>query len=118
MKKVYHLKTCSTCQRILKEIGVDDSWSLQDIRTEKITGNQIDEMKDLAGSYDALFSKRAMLYKEMNLKIKKLTEKEMRSLILEHDTFLKRPVFIIDDQIFIGNAKSTIQTIIDYLGMN
>ncbi|MEC8602809.1 MAG: arsenate reductase, partial [Bacteroidota bacterium] len=31
--------------------------------------------------------------------------------ILEEDTFLKRPVFIIDDEIFIGNSKSVIDSL-------
>ena len=115
MKKIYFLKTCSTCQRIMGEIGVDESWDQQNIREEKITSKQIDEMKKRSGSYESLFSRTAMKYREMNLKEKSLNEKDYRKLILDHDTFLKRPVILIDDQIFIGNAKKTIQSVIDYL---
>ena len=115
MKKVYFLASCSTCQRIMKDVGVDDSWIQQNIRAKKITPKQITEMKKLAGSYESLFSRTAMKYREMNLREKVLTEKDYRTLILEYDTFLKRPDFIIDDQIFIGNAKKTVQAIIDYL---
>src|SRR4026207_1276708 len=95
MKKIYHLGNCTTCQRILKDIKADKKgFEMQEIRTQKITGPQLDELKKLAGSYEALFSRRALKYKEMGLKDKKLTEKDYRNLILQEDTFLKRPVIV------------------------
>lgn len=108
MKKIYHLSTCDTCKRILNELEVPDSFQLQDIKTEEITGKQLDEMKGLSGSYESLFSKRARLYKERDLKNQELTEDDFRKLILEHYTFLKRPVIINENQIFIGNSKKTV----------
>ena len=80
---------------------------MQDIRVEKITPAQLDEMKTMAGSYEAVFSRRALKYKEWNLKDKLLTEKDYRNYILEEDTFLKRPVVIIKDKIFIGSERKT-----------
>jgi len=111
MKKVYYLKTCSTCSRILKTLNLPSEFILQDIKSEAITINQIEEMKALAGSYEALFSKRAQLYKQKDLKNKNLTESDYKNYILEHYTFLSRPVFIIDDAIFIGNSKKTVEII-------
>lgn len=108
MKKIYHLSTCDTCRKILTEINPPSSFILQDIKTEPITEEQLEEMRKLAGSCEALFSKRARLYKEMGLKSKELTEAEYKNLILEHYTFLKRPVIIVNDEIFIGNAKKTV----------
>ncbi len=84
---------------------------MQEIKTEKITASQLDEMKKLAGSYEALFSRRAIKYKEMGLKDKPLTEKDYRKLILEEYTFLKRPVVIINDKIFIGSEKKSIEAL-------
>ena len=107
-KKVYYLKTCSTCQRILKELDLPSDWELQNIKEEPMTEEQVQEMKKLAGSYEALFSKRSMKYKEWNLKEKNLSEEEMKNYILEEYTFLKRPVFIYGEQIFVGNAKKEI----------
>lgn len=95
MKKIYHLSTCDTNQRILKEIKPGKSVELvADIKTEAITPAQIDEMKKLAGSYEALFSRIARKYRLMGLHEKELTEKDYRKLILEEYTFLKRPVII------------------------
>jgi arsenate reductase len=112
MKKFYYLATCTTCQAIIKETGVDKAgFIMQDIKTEKITPAQIDEMKEMAGSYEALFSRRALKYKEMGLKDKKLTGDDYRQLILDEYTFLKRPVAILDNKIFVGNDKKTIQAL-------
>ncbi|GAA4279322.1 arsenate reductase [Aquimarina mytili] len=82
---------------------------MQDIKTESITTEQIEHMHKLAGSYEALFSKRARLYKERDLKNQQLSEEDLKNLILEHYTFLKRPVIIVDDQIFVGNSKKVVE---------
>ncbi|MBZ9729926.1 hypothetical protein LB467_09530 [Salegentibacter sp. JZCK2] len=108
MKKVYHLSTCNTCQKILKELELPNSFKLQDIKEEEITAEQVEEMKALAGNYEALFSRRARLYRERELNKKELSESDYKDLILDHYTFLKRPVIIINDEIFIGNSKKTV----------
>ena len=109
MKKIYHLSSCSTCQRILRELDVDGTVELQDIKTTKITPEQLDEMQKLAGSYEALFSRRAMKYKSMGLAEKNLTEQDYRQLILDEYTFLKRPVMLAEDQVFVGNSKNVVE---------
>ncbi|APY11148.1 hypothetical protein BWZ22_07780 [Seonamhaeicola sp. S2-3] len=111
MKKVYYLKTCSTCTRILKELNLPSEFILQDIKKDPITVKQLEEMKALAGSYEALFSKRSKLYKEMGLKNQTLVERDFKHYILEHYTFLSRPVIILDDKIFIGNSKKTVDAV-------
>ncbi len=111
MKKVYHLSSCSTCQRIIKDLGIGSDFQYQDIKKEPITSEQIDEMKNLAGSYEALFSRVAMKYKSMGLKDKNLSEQDYRTYILEEYTFLKRPVFIIDGKIFIGNSPKNVAAV-------
>jgi arsenate reductase (glutaredoxin) len=109
MKKVYYLKTCSTCIRILKELNLPSDFILQDIKTEEITVKQLEQMKTLAGSYESLFSKKSKLYKEMDLKNQTLEERDYKHYILEHYTFLSRPVVIINDTIFIGNSKQVVE---------
>ena len=108
MKKIYHLGTCSTCQRILKELAPLDDVVLQDIKTEPITLAQLDEMKSLAGSFENLFSRRAMLFRQRGLHEKALSENDYRDLILEQYTFLKRPVMLFEGEIFIGNSKKVV----------
>lgn len=109
MKKMYHLGNCTTCQAIIKETKVDkNGFEMQDIKFQKITVPQLEEMKKLAGSYEALFSRRAMKYKEWGLKDKALTEKDFKQYILDEYTFLKRPVTIIGRNIFIGSEKKSV----------
>lgn len=109
---MYHLGNCTTCQAIIKESGIDKKgFEMQDIKFEKITPAQLDEMKKMAGSYELLFSRRAMKYKELGLKDKPLTEKDYRNYILEEYTFLKRPVTIIDDKIFVGSEKKSVEAL-------
>jgi arsenate reductase len=110
MKNIFVLGACSTCQRIVKELGnATKGYTIQDIKTEKITAKQLDEMKKLAGSYEALFSRVAMKYRSMGLNEMELTEKDYRKYILEEYTFLKRPVIVNEDKIFIGNSKKVVE---------
>ncbi len=104
----YYLSSCDTCKRILKELATPKNITLVDIKLAPLTEKQLDHLRSLAGSYEALFSKRAMLYKERKLKEKNLTEENFRSLLLEHYTFLKRPVMVLGNDIFIGNTKNVV----------
>ncbi|MDC8005336.1 hypothetical protein POV27_14835 [Aureisphaera galaxeae] len=109
MNKVYHLATCDTCQRILKEWDLPETFEQREIKSEGISESELEQMKELAGSYEALFSKRARLYKERGLKDKNLSEDDIKQLILEHYTFLKRPVLINGGEIFVGNSKKVVE---------
>lgn len=109
MNKIYHLASCSTCQRIIKELESLAKFELQNIREEKITPKQLDDLAKIVGSYEALFSRKAMKYRALGLHEKQLSEKDYRQLILEEDTFLKRPVIIVGKKAFVGNAKKTIE---------
>jgi arsenate reductase (glutaredoxin) len=116
MKKIYHLGNCTTCQRILKEIKADKKgFDFQEIKTESITPPQLDALKKMAGSYEVLFSRRALKYKEWGLKDKALTEKDYRDLILKEYTFLKRPVVVNGTNIYIGSEKKTVNSLKDDL---
>jgi len=112
MKKIYHLSSCSTCVRIINELELKKKkFEFQDIKTEKITATQLAEMKKMAGNYEALFSRVAMKYRALGLDKKTLGEDDYKKYILEEYTFLKRPVIIIGNKIFIGNSKNTIATV-------
>lgn len=108
MKKIYYLSSCSTCIRILKELGDAEGIVLQDIKKEPITKDQIERMEEMSGSYESLFSRRAMKYRSMGLNEMELGEKDYKKYILQEYTFLKRPVMIFDDEIFVGNSKKVV----------
>lgn len=108
MKKIYYLSSCDTCKRILNELKPLGDIELQDIKSDPITPEQLKVMLNLAGSYEALFSRRARLFNERQLKDQQLEEKDYEALILEHYTFLKRPVILVNNQIFIGNSRKVV----------
>ena len=116
MRKVYYLSTCTTSKRIIKEFALEEKdFIFQDIKFSRITADQLTEMVELAGSYEALFSRVARKYKELNLKDKSLGEDDYKNYILDEYTFLKRPVVIIDEKIFIGSGKANLQLLAEEL---
>ena len=118
MNKIYHLSTCDTCKRIIKDLSLPASFKRQDIKKEEITVKQLENLHSLAGSYESLFSKRAKLYKERNLKDENLSERDFKNLLLEHYTFLSRPVIVVESEIFIGNSKKAIAAAKDFIQSN
>ena len=116
MKKIYHLSTCNTNQRIIKELDGLKGFEFQNIREKNIEPEVLDSLAKKMGSYVCLFSRRAQKFKSMGLKDKNLSEKDIRKLILEEYTFLKRPVIIDGDNVFVGNAKSVVEEAKRYIG--
>lgn len=112
MKKIYHLKTCDTCKRILNQLNLD-GFEIQEIKSNPITTEQLQEMYAMTNSYEQLFNKRARLYRAQGLKDKNLSEDDYKKYLLSEYTFLKRPVAIINNEIFIGNSKKTIEALIN-----
>jgi arsenate reductase (glutaredoxin) len=102
---IYYLASCDTCRKIIKSLPKDNNLVFHDIKQNPITLEELEEMHGLSGSYEALFSKKAVLYKSMDLKNKSLTEADYKKYLLEHYTFLSRPVFIINNKIYIGNTQ-------------
>ncbi len=109
MKKIYHLSSCSTNQRILKEINPGKDVELQDIKQQNIDAETLDWIKNKVGSYEALFSRKAMKYKSMGLNNMDLKESDYRKYMLDEYTFLKRPFMINGDEVFIGNSKAAVE---------
>jgi arsenate reductase len=108
MKKLYYLSSCSTCKRIVQKWGLPREFAMQDVKSNPLTLEDLGQMHERSGSYESLFSRRAKLFQERQLGAEDLDEARYKSLLLEHYTFLKRPVLIWEDQIFIGSSKATV----------
>ena len=113
MKKAYILSTCDTCKRILKEVGWTEE--VQDIKKENIEGKTLDMLAEKSAGYENVFNKRARKFKDPILKESIKKDQDYRKLILEEYTFLKRPVFIYDEEVFVGNSKATVQLLKEFL---
>ena len=108
MKRIYYLSTCDTCKRILSELNPPPHFELREIKSQPLSNRELEELYSLSGSYEHLFNKRARLYKERDLKTQDLSEEDFQELLLDHYTFLKRPVVVNEKEIFIGNSKKTV----------
>jgi len=113
---IFYLASCDTCRKIIKSLPKDNKLTFHDIKQDPITVAQLEEMQLMAGSYEALFSKKAQLYKSMGLKDKNLSEDDFKKYILEHYTFLSRPVFVIGNKIYIGNTQQNMLQVMKALG--
>ncbi len=106
---VWYLSTCTTCRRILDELGLTgDNAELIDIKTNPVTESQLEDMKEYTGSYNSLINVRSMQFRKMDKKPNELTEEEAKELLLSHYAFLKRPVIRIDEDYFVGNSSKTV----------
>ncbi|WP_167605088.1 arsenate reductase family protein [Maribellus sediminis] len=111
MRKVYFLSTCDTCRRIMKEVGVDESFEQQDIKFTPLTEEQVEQLYTYTGSYEALINKRARKLKAVLAEQPVSNDADYKQLLLADYTFLKRPVFEIDKQLFVGNAPKTVDAV-------
>lgn len=108
MSKIYYLSSCDTCKRILKEWEPLDGMELRDIKKDPLNRDEIEELRTHSGSYEALINKRARMYRERGLNKQSLSEEDSRELLLEHYTFLKRPVLLTENDVYVGNSKVTV----------
>jgi len=112
---LYHLSSCNTCQRIIKELG-EENFDLVDIIKTHISEDVLDQLAEEHGGYEILFNKRAMKYRSQGLNTKEHSESEWKQLILSEYTFIKRPIMIINGQSFVGNSKKVVAAAKEALG--
>jgi len=109
MRSFYYLSSCDSCKRIMGTLSLDSSINKIDIKKNPLNVSQLEELHTISGNYEVLFSRRAQLYKQLDLKNKILSEETLKQLLLEHYTFLKRPVLIYDKILFIGNSAAVVE---------
>ena len=102
---MYILRACIFC-------NPSSDVELQNIKEKNIDSETLDFLKDKVGSYEALFSKKAMKYRSLGLNEMDLSETDYKRYMLEEYTFLKRPFMINGDEVFIGNSKKVVEAAI------
>jgi arsenate reductase len=107
MKKLFYLSTCSTCKRLMSGWNLPADLELIDIKKDMYTAADLAEMYRLTGSYEALFSKRSQNFVAQGLRETIKSDEDYGKLLPTDYTFLKRPVLVYDEQIFVGNDKKT-----------
>jgi arsenate reductase (glutaredoxin) len=106
MHLFYYLDSCDTCKRIMKTLTLTDDIKQIDVKKNPLTEEQLEPLYELSGSYEALLNKRAQKLKEIDKST--LDEVNIKALLLSHYTFLKRPVLLYQDNLYIGNTKATV----------
>ena len=107
MKKIkaWHLKNCSTCQKIIQKLDLSSKNSiLINIKEKNISKNELEEIQSFFRcSYEDLFNKRALKFRKIKDTFK--TDLDYKKGILEEYTFLKRPIIQVKNKFFVGNSK-------------
>ncbi len=117
MKKItfYWLSNCSTCQKaknFIERHGIKD-YDLRDIKENPLSREEVEKLAKMLGGADALFSKRAIKYREMKLSERTLSNEEMLDLMTEEYTFLKRPVLVINNKAEAGFFEKYMNLFLD-----
>ena len=105
--KFIYLSTCDTCRKIMKAVELPEDFDRYDLKDNPIDSTTLEFLCKQTGSYLDLVNKRSRKIKELGLDLNELTEKDLRKLLLEQYTLVKRPITIIDEVAYIGNAKKT-----------
>jgi len=115
MKKVLYLSTCNTCKRIISEVDTK-GFTLQDTKKEPASKEEIEFLRQHVNSYEDLINRRAQLWQKRGLKNQDLSEEDYKALLLEHYSFIKRPIVLDGDEVFIGNSKKVVNALKSHLG--
>ena len=111
---VYWLPHCTTCQKAVKHLeerGVPVA-SFRDLKAEPLTGPEVRALAAKAGGPDALFSRRAMKYRQRGLHEQTLTDDDLVRLMAEEYTFVTRPVIVHGDRATAGFVAKRIDALV------
>ncbi len=75
---------------------------LRDLKEEPLSREEVENLAEMLGGAENLFSKRAVKYREMKLSERELSEEEMLDLMTAEYTFLKRPILVKDGKAIAG----------------
>jgi arsenate reductase len=92
-----------------------DGFELQDTKKTPVSKEDVEFLRRHVDSYEDLINRRAQLWQKRGLKNQDLSEEDFKALLLEHYSFIKRPIFIDGDNIFIGNSKKVVNTLKSHL---
>lgn len=108
---VYGLPHCSTCQKVVAtlEAGGAAPTAYHDLKASPLSRERIAELAAKAGGAGALFSRRALKYRQMGLHERVLSEEEMLDLMAQEYTFITRPVLERGDRAVAGNRPRQLQ---------
>lgn len=114
--ELYWLPHCSTCQKakaFLEAQGVSFT-VVHDLKASPLSDVQVKRLADAVGGPEALFSKRAMKFRQWGLHEKILNSEELLAYMVQEYTFIKRPVTLFSNgDAFAGFAPKQMAAYFD-----
>ena len=111
---VYWLPYCTTCQKAvayLHEKGVPIR-SFRDLKAQPLEQAEVRDLARKVGGVEALFSRRAMKYRQLGLHEKELSEDEMARWMADEYTFVTRPVIVRGDRATAGFSAKRVDALV------
>ena len=111
---VYGLPHCTTCQKAVaylegKGVAID---RFHDLKTDRLSADEVRRLAELVGGPGKLFSRRAMKYRAMGLHEREVSEEEMLRLMEEEYTFITRPVVVAGDRATAGFSAKRLDALV------
>lgn len=102
--KFYWLPHCTTCQKAAKylESKGHSIAEFRDVKSGPLRREEIEQLAELVGGVEDLFSRRAIKYRSMKLSERELTSEEIIGLMVDEYTFIKRPVLVSNGRAIAG----------------
>lgn len=105
--RVYHLKTCDTCRKAIKELQTaGHELELVDVRADGVGAQTLARLMAAVGR-DTLLNTRSTTWRGLDETDKAdLDDAKAIALMAAHPTLMKRPVIEADGAVHVGWAKS------------
>ena len=110
----YWLPHCSTCikaKAFLEAEGVSIA-TFRDIKTERLSLEEVTKLAAMAGGAENIFSRRAIKYREMGLNQREVGTEEMLELMSTEYTFIKRPVLVAGEVATAGFSEKNFRELL------
>ena len=112
MTQIYGIKNCDTVKKAIKWLDNNNiTYDFHDFKTGGLTESLLTTFTTRA-DWIELINKRSTTYRNLPDNIKNnLTPEAAKAAVLEQPTLLKRPLLIINDQLYLGFKPETYQSI-------
>ena len=102
MLTVYGIKQCDTCRKALRWLAAEGrEHQFHDFRVDGLDAELLDDW--LASPFaDKLVNRRSTTWRQLSDEQRQSEADQLRDLLLEHPTLIKRPVFVTDKVVAVG----------------
>ena len=102
MLTVYGIKQCDTCRKALKWLTAEGTdHRFHDFRVDGLSKELLADWLNSPHA-DKLVNRRSTTWRQLTDEQRKLEGDDLVTLLLEHPTLIKRPVFVTDEIVAVG----------------